>query len=118
MRLGYLTTDHVNLELAHGLAEESGVTLYPLSYEETLEIDGLDAALYDWDFLPVGWREELFVELREGASACPIAVHSYHVQDGPLKELRRKGVALFRRLGREVFAELRRRRAPSRPAVR
>jgi hypothetical protein len=107
MLVAYLTTDEVNLDLARRLAEACGATLYPLAFWES-SLDGqLDAALYDWDFLPPSNRQEVLNGLHSGPLPCPVALHGYCLEEGQEEALHRRGIAVHRRLEPEVFQVLR-----------
>lgn len=108
MRIAYLTTDEVNQDLALSMTEAYGITLCPLSPREAPP-DGLFVAvLYDWDYWPADRREQVLVELLTDRPRCPVALHSYNVDPDQAEALRRRGVAVHRRLRTQVFGSLRR----------
>ncbi len=108
MKIAYLTTDEVNEDLALQMADECGVTLYPLTFTDGPTEGRFDAVLYDWDSLPQQRREEILLEALTGSSSYPVAVHGYGLEEEEVKTLHQDGVAVFHRLEPEVFRVLRR----------
>jgi hypothetical protein len=108
MLIAYLTVDEVNEDLALRLAEECGVTVYPLTAADPPPNGQFAAVLYDLDSLPSERREAVLAELRSGAPGCPVGVHSYDIDDGEAERLGHKGIAVGRRLESGLFTALRR----------
>jgi hypothetical protein len=105
MRLAYLTTDEVNEDLALEWARRHDITLCPLAPKDGPP-DGLFAAvLCDWDSWPA--REETLEALLAGPTTRPVALHGYNVGPDQAKALRRRGVAVHRRLRAAVLGSLR-----------
>ena len=104
MRVAYLTTDEVNLTLAEQMAAACGVTLCPLAPKDTPPDGGFDAVLYDWDYWPADLRQRAAASPRTGP---PVALHGYNVRRDEAADLRRRGVAVHRRLRPKVFRLLR-----------
>jgi hypothetical protein len=102
MRLAYLTTDEVNQALAQEMAPRCGVSLCPLAPKDGPPDRGYDAVLCDWDSWPAERREELLAGLG-GLRSGPVAVHSYSLDAAQADALRSRGVAVHRRLEKEVF---------------
>lgn len=108
MNIAYLTTDEVNRDLAVRLAEASGMSLEPLTPRDVPTEVPVDAVLYDVDFLPPVHRQEVLAALAAGASPRPAAVHSYSLNKGLARALRRQHVAVSKRLDSRLFRKLRR----------
>lgn len=115
MRIAYLTTDEVNEDLAFQLADECGVILFPLSAHAAASDGRPDAVLYDWDSLPPDLREETLLASLANPSSCPVGVHGFSLDEEEVEALHQDGVAVFQRLGSDVFRMLRR---LSRPRAR
>jgi len=107
MRIAYLTTDEVNLDLAGDLAAACGVTVDIWSPRDP-ETDGqFDAVLYDLDYLPTAHRQAVLLRLLSGPVSHAVVVHSYNLEPDQEEALRARGVAVYRRLGRGLFRILR-----------
>jgi hypothetical protein len=106
MLVAYFTTDEVNRSLALEMARQQGLTLLPVEPRDGPP-DEVDALLFDWDYWPVPRREAALAELLAGAGRRPVALHSYHVEAAQAEGLRRRGVAVHRRLQPDVFRSLR-----------
>jgi hypothetical protein len=106
--IAYLTTDEVNLDLAERLATECGAILYPLSFQDGPPNGAFEAVLYDWDYLPSQWRQQLLADLLSRPAPCPVALHGYTLEEEHGEALRRHGADVFRRLEPGVFLNLRR----------
>ena len=106
MLIAYFTTDEVNEWMAERLAAECGPTLCPTFLKEQPVEDGFDALLFDWDSLPVAWREEALKMLLTRPLDCPVALHSYHLAEKHVQALRARGVQVRRRLEATLFHEL------------
>jgi hypothetical protein len=107
MRIAYLTTDDVNLDLALELAESQGITLCPRTPRDAAAEAPFDAVLYDWDYWPVELRAPAIAEWHSTGSPCPVAIHSYNLNRGQINALLQQGIAIFRTLGADVFRFLR-----------
>jgi hypothetical protein len=116
MRCAYLTTDEVNEALALEMAHACGVALDPVAPKDAPPDEGYDAVVIDWDHWPGQRLEEFLVGLRNGLPACRVAVHGYHLEDGPAEVLRTHGVAVQRCLQPEVFRSLQEATAPVKAA--
>ncbi|HEV3262018.1 MAG TPA: hypothetical protein VG013_34525 [Gemmataceae bacterium] len=107
MRIAYLTTDEVNMDLAGNLAAACDITVDLWSPRDA-EPDGqFDALLYDLDYLPTAHRRAVLVRLLSGPVSHPVVVHSYSLEPDQEAALRARGVAVYRRLGRKLFRILR-----------
>jgi hypothetical protein len=103
MQIAYLTLDEVNWHLAAQFALACGAELEQVLPKDP-EPDGrFDAVLYDWDSLPPRQREQFLSRLLAGPLLCPVAVHSYNLDEDRVATLRRHGVAVHARLETEVF---------------
>jgi hypothetical protein len=105
MRIGYLTLDEVNLNLARQLAARLHVKLERLSFCEDSPVD-CNARLYEVDYLAPGDRQRLFARLKESSRDMPVAVHGFHLRKREVRSLRTAGIAVFRRLEARVFRYL------------
>jgi hypothetical protein len=108
MRIAYLSLDEVNQDFAVELAEFFGATVYPVSPRDE-PLDGrFDAVLFDLDSLRWhGSRAILSEDLLSGLTCGRIAVHGYSLSGDQAMALRNKGIAVFERLGADVFRSLR-----------
>ena len=79
MRIAYLTTDEVNLDLARQLAKAQHITLCHLTPREATPGDLFDAVILDWDYWPVESRAETLAALVDGGANRPVALHSYNL---------------------------------------
>ncbi len=107
MQVAYLTTDEINEALALRMAEACDVALYAFSCRDAPADGSFDAVLYDWDCLPLPWRQKVLSKLLSGPSSGWVVVHSYNLDEKHATALRRNGVAVFTRLEPEVFRSLR-----------
>jgi hypothetical protein len=108
MRMAYLTTDEVNLDLAQTLAERADVCLVPLAPRDALPDGACDAVLCDLDYLPAELREEILAAALAGRPGRPLALHGYNLDGQQTAALRRNGVIVARRLEAGLFSQLRR----------
>lgn len=106
MLIAYVTTDEVNEQLALQLAEESGQTVCSLSPSDPPPDEDFDAAVYDWDYLPVQRQQTIWAQLLGGHTFGPVAVHGYSLEDDSVETLRKHSVAVYRRLQPELFRRL------------
>jgi hypothetical protein len=106
MRIGYLTLDEVNENLARRLAARLHVQLERLSFSEDSSVDCFDARLYEVDYLTPGDRQRLFARLMGSSPDMPVAVHGFHLRRREARSLRAAGIAVFRRLDARVFRYL------------
>jgi hypothetical protein len=104
--IAYLTTDEVNEDLALRMADKCAATLYPCGLRGAAPNGEFDVVLFDWDHLPECQREKILTELLKSPRSCALALHSYNLEDDQREALRRKGVAIFRRLSHRVFRRL------------
>src|SRR5262249_48680352 len=108
MRIAYLSTDEVNLHLAEEMAAACGLTLCPLDPKDPPPDEAVDALLYGWDPGPAERQPEVLAELLAGRLPRAVAVHGYNLGDAQAEALRRRGMAVYRRLRPRVFRFLRR----------
>jgi hypothetical protein len=108
MRIAYLSTDEVNLDLARRWAKTCRCEVIALSPRDPLPDGGCEAAIYDLDFLPPTLRQQVLTNLFRGPQHCPVAVHSYNLDDQQVRDLRARGVFVRRRLERAILELLRR----------
>jgi hypothetical protein len=107
MRVAYVTTDQVNGEFAHFLAEKSRLTLDTIEPRDGHPNGEFDAVIYDWDYLPGSLREEVLAGVSTRDRTCPVAVHSYFLRGKEINRLRDNGVEVYRHLSTHVFEALR-----------
>jgi len=108
MRIAYLSTDEVNLDLARRWASTCGCEVVPLTPRDPRPNGEYDAAIYDLDFLPPMLRQRVLTDLSRGSWHGPVAVHSYNLGAQQVRDLHVRGVHVRRRLEREVLVLLRR----------
>jgi len=108
MRIAYLSTDEVNLDLARRWARKCGCKVVPLGPRHPLPNGDHEAAIYDLDFLPPVLRQQVLSRLLRGPRDGPIAVHSYNLGEQQVADLRSRGIHVWRRLERAIFLLLRR----------
>lgn len=106
MLIAYLTTDEVNEQLALHMAEEIGQTLCSLAPGDAPPDEDFDAAVYDWDYLPVRQQQAIRAQLLAGQGVRPAAIHGYNLDDNFVEALRRHDVAVYRVLQPELFHRL------------
>jgi hypothetical protein len=106
MKFAYFTTDEVNGALAVELGQECGVSVQLVEPRDGPVEEGFDAVVCDWDFWPVPERQRFATEWQAG-QRLRRALHSYNVEEAQAEQWRRRGVAVFARLQREVFDLLR-----------
>jgi hypothetical protein len=104
--IAYLTTDAVNQDLAQRLAAAHAAEVLLPRLGEPLSADSVDAIAYDLDFLPREQRRGVLSVLSAGRAPYPVAVHSYCLEAGQRRALRKTGVLVTRRLGRRMFEKL------------
>lgn len=112
MLIAYVSTDDVNQYLATQMAQACGETRCRLTLTDAPPDGGFDAAIYDWDSLPVQQQRDVLAELRTGRAPAQLAVHSDHLEDDCIEGLRRLGIAVYRALQPEVFRNLTRAENP------
>jgi hypothetical protein len=98
MLIAYVTLDEVNLAVAGELAEECGAALFAIYPAEAAQNGSFDAVIYDLDHIPAEEREQIVAELLTCGPGTPLAVHSYNLDEKVSESLRKRGVAVFRRL--------------------
>jgi hypothetical protein len=108
MRIAYLTTDEVNLDLARRMAAAHGLTLCLLTPKDLPPAEEFDAVLFDLDYSPVGQRPEVLAKALVSHPLRPMVVHGYNLRADQANTLRRKRIAVYRRLRPRVFRFLRR----------
>jgi hypothetical protein len=106
MRIAYLTTDEVNLELASRLAADQQAQLEVIWPRDEPPDGRFDAVLYDLDCLPPPLRRQLLTNLAAGRAPRTAAVHSYALEGEPIKALLGQGVIVRRRLRATLFRRL------------
>jgi hypothetical protein len=106
MRIGYLTLDEVNENLARELAARFHVQLERLSFCNDSTEAFCDARLYEVDYLAPGDRQRLFASLINRSQDTPVAVHGFHLRGREIRSLRAAGIKVFRRLETKVFRRL------------
>lgn len=108
MKFAYLTIDPVNLDVAERLAEERSVGLTHGTPKDAWPEGDVDAVIYDLDHWTGGGRElEAWVqEHARIAPQCPVAVHSYHLDDAQVETLERQGYLIARSLDQELVHRL------------
>jgi hypothetical protein len=106
MRIGYLTLDEVNENLAQELAARFHIRLERLSFCDDAAVQCCDALLYEVDFLAPGDRERLLARLIDRSGDAPVAVHGFHLCRRETRFLRGSGIKVFRRLETKVFRQL------------
>jgi hypothetical protein len=94
--VAYVSLDEVNQDLAATVADKYGATLASLA--SPAEMAACDAVVYDLDCLPSADRWHILAALICGPVKGVAAVHSYNLQPMQRRALRRKGVAVHRRL--------------------
>jgi hypothetical protein len=105
MRIAYWSLDEVNQDYALDLAQTYGVTLCPVSPRDE-PLDGrFDAVLFDLDSSLSHGSRALDPE-NLPISSGRLAVHSYSLATAQEQTLRQRGIAVFERLGPEVFEAL------------
>jgi hypothetical protein len=105
MRIAYWSLDEVNQDYAVDLAQVFGVTLCPVSPRDE-PLDGqFDAVLFDLDSSRGHGSRALDPESLP-VSSGRLAVHSYCLSRAQARTLRQRGIAVFERLGAEVFEAL------------
>jgi hypothetical protein len=107
MRVAYLTTDEVNQSAALLMAQEHGITICPLEPRDGPPGNEYDAVLYDWDSWPADRRQEAMADLLASPVPHALAVHGYNLDDDAAEQLRRRTIAVYRRLQPRVFRFLR-----------
>ena len=117
MRVAYLTTDEVNLELARQMAVESGATLRRVSPKDGAVNERFDAVLYDLDNAPREQRAEILRNLLSSRTTRPTAAHGYCLEEDQVVRLRRRGVVVAPHLKPQMFWALLRTVVLNRSAV-
>src|SRR5262245_34261766 len=100
MAIAYVSIDEVNQDIAYQLA--NGRTLEVLSPGDPVGNDLWDAEIYDLDYLPANYREEILDELCSWPPDVAVAVHGYSLDEKQRKTLRQNGVLVARRLSQEL----------------
>jgi hypothetical protein len=108
MRIAYLTSDEVNLDLARQWAFDFDCEVIPLSTVEPLPSDDFDAAIYDLDLLAQPVLKQVLAGLLNRPRQRPTVVHAYNLRQCIVNELLARGVYVRRRLDRGILATLRR----------
>src|SRR5438132_5561140 len=105
MRIAYLTTDLVNENLATQMSARCGAAVYPFSPADVPPDGDYDAVICDWDFLPRPQRKQIVCQLIRN-HRNHVVVHSYNLNAKQVRALRRRRVAVYRRLKPSIFAAL------------
>jgi len=117
--IAYVSPDEVHQELAAELAGERGVTLASFASSAEMPLVPYPAVIYDVDYLTLEDRRRVLDELTGTPLTQVAAVHSYNLNAGQQKALRRNGVAVHRRLRPAWFGRLARKaRKRTLPAAR
>jgi hypothetical protein len=98
VRIAYLTIDEVNQNEAQRVADRYGVGLYPLSPRDPPPNGQFEAVLYDLDYLPPQQLQAILGVLLSKVSDCPVALHSYNLDEEQATALRNNGIGVFRHL--------------------
>ncbi len=106
MFIAYVSPDEVHQDLAAQLAEERGVTLVSFAALAEMPLVPYPAVIYDVDYLTPEDRQRVFDELTGTPPTHVAGVHSYNLNAGRQKALRRNGVAVHRRLAAAWFGRL------------
>jgi hypothetical protein len=106
MRIAYLTTDEVNEDLAAKMSTRCGAALHAFSPADVPRNGAYDAVICDWDFLPRGQRKKIVCELIRNHGDRAVIVHSYNLSARQVRALRRRRVAVYRRLKPSIFVGL------------
>ncbi len=79
MKIAYMTTDEVNLDLASRTAGDYDATVCMLVPDALVPDGAFDAVLYNLDEMPGDQRSALLERLQQAAPLRPTAVHGYHI---------------------------------------
>jgi hypothetical protein len=106
MKIAYMNTDEVNLELAARTAARFGAVVCRL-VPEGPPSDGLfDAVLYNLDEVPRDQRSNFLDRVRIDSSHRPTGVHGYDITDEQARALSRSGVVSSKRLHVDLLRDL------------
>ena len=105
MRIAYLTTDLVNENLATQMSARRGAAVDPFSPADVPPNGDYDAVICDWDFLPRPQRKQIVCQLIRN-HRNHVVVHSYNLNAKQVRALRRRRVAVYRRLKPSIFVGL------------
>ncbi len=105
MRIAYLTTDLVNENLATQMSARCGAAVDPFSPADVPPSGDYDAVICDWDFLPRAQRKQIVCQLIRN-HRNHVVVHSYNLNAKQVRALRRRRVAVYRRLKPSIFVGL------------
>jgi len=100
MAIAYVSIDEVNQDIAYQLA--NGKTLEVLSPGDPNGNEQWEAEIYDLDYLPDNYREEVLYDLCSWPPDVVVAVHGYNLDEKQRKALRRNGVLVARQLSQEL----------------
>jgi hypothetical protein len=103
MRIGYVTTDEVNLAWAALMARKCGAVVRRWVSKLAPPDGTFDAILYDMDDVPRFRQGEILAQLLRARSTCPRAVHGYALSEDEAASLRMQGVVVAQRLQLELF---------------
>jgi len=103
MRVAFLTTDEVNVELARQCAAECGAHLQRILPKDGVPNGRFDAVCYDLDDAPPERRAEILRGLLSRPTTRPTAVHGYGLNEDQVGRLRRRGVVVAQHLEPKVF---------------
>jgi hypothetical protein len=106
MRVAYMTTDVVNLDLAYTLAAECDAGLHPLFPKDKSLPEQIAGLVYDLDSLGSQRRREIVEDLLATPLLYPVAVHSYNLEETEIASLQAAGVLVYRRLEAEVLMDV------------
>jgi hypothetical protein len=102
----YQTHDEVNADLARTLCDHCGLAVEVTDLRDQPPGERHRAVAYDVDSLPEAERRQLLAVLQSTWPPRPVALHSYNLKGATVTELRKQGVAVFRRLDERAFRHL------------
>jgi hypothetical protein len=103
MRLAYLTTDPVNLNLAERAAATLGATVDRFEPRDGRPGGEYAAVVYDLDYLPPALIGQVLADLLAARAKRVAAVHGYNLGAALRAALRRRDVVVARRPGGPVI---------------
>jgi hypothetical protein len=98
MRVAYVSTDEVNLDLAERIAAKCGAEVHRHLPKDPSPTGFFDGVLYNLDDMASQEREAFLEGFRRGKPDRPTAVHGYDITEDQASALFRNGVAAARHL--------------------